>query len=94
MFVRDGCDDGVIEHPLPSLDERTVRLNGDAIRLTVIYDLSLLKEWMKLTQAKEIGMSREWVAWKYNQRFYLDLVHNRGLEPRLSYFFEVANAAA
>ena len=94
MFVRDGCDDGVIEHPLPSLDERTVCLDDDAIRLTIIYDLSLLTERMKLTQAKKVGMSREWVAWKYNQRFYLDLVHDRGVKLRLSYFFEVANATA
>jgi len=67
MFVCYGCDDGVIEHPTPSLDERTVCLHDDAVFLTIIHDLSLLAEGVKLTQAKKFGISRESVAWEYNQ---------------------------
>ena len=52
MFVRDGCDGGVIEHPLPGLDEWAVRLYYDAILVAVIHDLSLLTERMKLAQRK------------------------------------------
>ena len=91
MFFRDGRDNRVIEHALPSLDERTVRLYDDAIVVTIIYDLSLLTERVKLTKVKSLDMSREWVAWKFNRRSYLDLVHGRGLEPRLGDFLEVAN---
>jgi hypothetical protein len=57
MFVRDSRDGGVIEHPLLSPDERTVCLHDDAVLVTIIYDLSLLTERMKLTQAKRIEMS-------------------------------------
>ena len=32
-------------------------------------------------------MSRERAAWKYSRRFYLNLVHNRELEPSLSDLF-------
>ena len=53
VFVRDGCDGGVIEHPLPSLDERAVRLHNNAFILTVIHDRPLLTEWVKLTKAIE-----------------------------------------
>ena len=57
MFVCDGRDGGVIEHSLLSTDERTVRLHDDAVLVTIVYDLSLLTERMKLTQAKWIEMS-------------------------------------
>jgi hypothetical protein len=92
MFVRDGRDGEVIEHPLLSPDERTIRLNDDTVPVTIIYDLPLLAERMKLTQAKKFEMSRGRVTCKYNQWFYLDLVHGWGLEPRLSDLFEVVNA--
>jgi len=58
MFVRDGRDGGVIEHPLPSLDERTVRLYYDTIIVAIIHDLSLLTERMELTQNNGFEMSR------------------------------------
>jgi len=57
MFARDGGDGWMIEHPLPGLDEWTVRLNYDAILAAIIHDLSLLTEWMKLAQKKRIEMS-------------------------------------
>ena len=57
VFVRDGCDGRMIEHPLPGLDERTVRLYYDAILVAIIHDLSLLTEWVKLTQKKRFEMS-------------------------------------
>lgn len=92
MFVCYGRDDGVVEHPPLSLDERTVCLYDDVVLLTIIHDLPLLAERMQLTQAKKFGISREAVTWKYNRRPYLYLVHSWGLEPRLSDFFEVVNA--
>ena len=67
MFVCYGRDDRVVEHPTPGLDEWTVCLHDDAILLTIIYDLSLLAEGVKLTQTKKFGISRESVAWEYNQ---------------------------
>ena len=57
VFVRDGRDGGMVEHPLPGLDERTVRLYYDAILVAIIHDLSLLTEWMKLAQKKQFEMS-------------------------------------
>ena len=57
MFIRDGRDGGVIEHPLPGLDERTVRLYYDAILAAVIHDPSLLAERMKLAQKERFKMS-------------------------------------
>lgn len=92
MFLCYGRDDGVVEHLLPSLDERTVCLYDDVVLLAIIHDLPLLAERMQLTRAKRFGISREAVTWKYNQRPYLDLVHSWGLEPRLGNFFEVVNA--
>jgi hypothetical protein len=67
MFLCYGRNDRVIEHPPPSLDERTICLHDDAILLTVIHDLSLLTEWMKLAQVKKFGISRELVAQKYGR---------------------------
>ena len=58
MFVCYGRDDGVIKHLPLRLDERTVCLHDDVILLTIIHDLSLLAEWMKLTPTKIFGISR------------------------------------
>jgi len=57
MFVRDCCDGGMIEHPLPGLDEWAVRLNYDAILVAIIHNLSLLTKRMKLAQKKRFEMS-------------------------------------
>ena len=67
MFIRDGCDNRVIKHALLSPDERTVRLHDDVIIVTIIHDLSLLTEWMKLTQVKSSRSESRRVAWKHNQ---------------------------
>lgn len=48
VFIRDRRNGGMIKHPLPSSDERTVCLHHNAILLTIIYNLSLLKERMEL----------------------------------------------
>jgi len=93
MLVRDGRDSGVIEHPLLSPDERTVRLYDDTGLLAIIYDFSLLAERVKLNRANGFEMSRERTARKYNRRLYLNLVHCWGLEPRLSDLLEVADTA-
>ena len=57
MFIRDGRDDGVVEHPLLSPNERTVRLHDDTVILTVIYDFSLLTKRMKLTRLRKHEVS-------------------------------------
>jgi len=57
MFVCDRCDGRVIEHSLPGLDERTVRLHYDAILVAIIHDLSLLTERVKLVQKMGFEMS-------------------------------------
>ena len=93
MFSRDGRDGGVIEHPLPGLDEWTVRLYYNPILVTITHDLSLLTERVKLAQMKRFEMSWGYVTWESNQRSYLDLVHGRELETRIGDLFEVVNAA-
>ena len=63
MFGHDGRDDGVIEHVLhlrpDTKAERSVCLYDDPVLVTVIHDLSLLAERVKLTQAKRFEVSRE-----------------------------------
>jgi hypothetical protein len=91
MFIRDGRDGGVVEHPLLSPDERTVRLYGDAAPSAITYDLSLLTEWVKLTQRGGSGKSEGWVIQELNRWLYLDLVHRGGFEPRFDDLLEVVN---
>ena len=52
MLGRDSRDNGMIEHPLLSPDKGAVCLDDDTVLVTVIHNLSLLAERMKLTQAK------------------------------------------
>jgi hypothetical protein len=48
----------MIKHPLLSLDEWAVCLYDDSVLLAIVYDLSLLTERMKLTQARRLGISK------------------------------------
>ena len=52
MLDHDGRDNEVIERVLLRPDKRTVYLHDDDTLVTVIRDLSLLTELVKLTQAK------------------------------------------
>ena len=95
MLGRDSRDNGVIEHALLGSDKRTVCLHDDPVLVTVIHNLSLLAERMKLAQAKSFETeSRAGSLEVYNQWRYLDLIHGRRLEPRLGDLLEVVNATA